>query len=1757
MSMRLSFCVKAATSLDADDLDTLTEGIEGYVQAGVGERQAEGAALADLRAAVNKDRAAVMALVREQHPDLFLARESAPELPAVTVAPGPKPKVYKTRADATVGDFELGQDADRQMSGMGDMFQNISRAPQTDSKAFRDWFGSSVVTESGKAGGKPLVVYHGSPHDIQEYKPNQGVIWFTNRKGLFKDGRNTFENATYLAIENPLDLYEARGAYDVATWREIFREQGLGDAADSLKFDSAIDADAEVRFGYLFANVDAELNGDTNIAKVLQDAGYDGILAPSEISETGTDKTFVVFRPDQIKSAIGNRGTFDPADPNIAREREAAYTSANGQQDGVSEPGATAGTEPATADAVRRAGGAVPSRFKALGIAADIQSAGSTALVGRTVRSADDLAELAQVYRDPRYETFRLFFTKGNEIVHATGVSARLPSMAPMIPKGVTQSQYVEMVQGDMARTGADGYYILHNHPSGDPTPSSADMQVTAWLGASVPGLRAHVVVNSGKYAVIDPGKGARVETKDFGPDLLLKASKPSPLLGAIIADPAGLAVIGKSVQRQGWVTLIGTSNNNKVRVVADAPSSILSGPSLVLAATLRRTMRMSGATNLSLVGSDADIASAPVRAALERGLLRDAVGENGRTMTERGIGGENNKAFVQTRGRFVREAGVATGTTAKGYPEFASGAVTIAFPQPTERFEVMPGPGQEVLSYAIMPGSGFDVLGHVELLVENGRPVALLDIEVYADKGRGQGVGRAVIETLLAANPDADLNISNIVDDARGFWERMGVPQQNLEQGAAYEGTLNWQTYTANIRQASSDTQGRGRGREQSAAGGPGARQGAARQGGEAGRVVPLFVSEREGAAYGAGAAPGRAAAGKVPADSAASSRSDSTARDVWDLVKSAKTPAQGRAAFLGMTESINRFNLWDKTIGTQLNMARKNKFFARVFEGFQQQQDDTAAFAIEAEAEAVDVLARMSGAKETFGSLKAAFSGERSKDLSAVSKAVFANIEGKTGVKQKVFTDTELARDYGLNERQIGQYRQARAAIDRSLDRYAQSLAVRIAQKFVGTEDITRAGLDETAEAVLGRIQAQRDELGAGEQDPEQDKQIEALDAAIEKIAEIQKTANDLKDAGYAPAMRFGDYAVTATRADGTVEFFKMVDSKLQANILRMRLRDEFPGAEITANAVDKESFKIFGGMSPDTVELFAKFMEVDKTDAFKEYIALATSSRSALKHMLERKGIAGFSENLPQVLAAFITSNSRAAARNINGAELADAMESVQKNARGDVSEQAAKLYQYMQNPTDDGAKIRGFMFAYFMGGSVASALVNITQPVMMTAPYLHQFAGNKIAGIMVRAGKTAATGETTNGALKAAMARAATEGVTDTHEYYQMMQEAEGASSVPGRAAMKAWGAMFGAAEKFNRAITFAAAYEVAQGMTPAQIKAAGASDAYSFAKRAVEETQGVYARHNRPTWARGTAGALLMTFKQFSIAYIEFFMRLPTKQKAIALALLVLMAGIEGLPFAEDLEDLIDTLGQKMGYATNSKKALRTAATAAIGEAGAQFALHGISGLSGVPMDVAGRLGMGSLIPGTKLFNPSVKDKGREVLDIAGAAGGLAKKALDAVDQADPSRAFPSAMANAAKAIEMFNTGQYRDTKGYRVKDTDTMDATMKLIGFQPQSVAAASRNITENMRDVDIVRRVESEIVGQWAEGIRSKDMEQVAAARQRLKDWNEDNPSLPIRVKMSQIVARVKASNLTRDERFMKTVPPEVRRKMLAEAAL
>ena len=141
---------------------------------------------------------------------------------------------------------------------------------QTQTEAFKKWFGDSKVVD---AEGNPLVVYHGTGGDFTVFdrsKSRRGNLgdgfYFTpdpNEAGAFA-GKSTFNKdggnliAAYISLKNPAIV---RGAY-----------------------------------------TGAEL------------AGHDGII---QIGDSGEIKTIVAFRPEQIKSAIGNNGNFDPNDGRI------------------------------------------------------------------------------------------------------------------------------------------------------------------------------------------------------------------------------------------------------------------------------------------------------------------------------------------------------------------------------------------------------------------------------------------------------------------------------------------------------------------------------------------------------------------------------------------------------------------------------------------------------------------------------------------------------------------------------------------------------------------------------------------------------------------------------------------------------------------------------------------------------------------------------------------------------------------------------------------------------------------------------------------------------------------------------------------------------------------------------------------------------------------------------------------------------------------------------------------------------------------------------------------------------------------------------------------------------------------------------------------------------------------------------------------------------------------------------------------------
>jgi predicted HicB family RNase H-like nuclease len=165
----------------------------------------------------------------------------------------------------------------------------------TDSPYFKKWFGKSKVVDEN---GEPLVVYHGS------IEPN--IQTFDLRKAVEVEGGIFFSDDIGVA-----DQYTYERAYG-----DIISDEPLGDVTEAyLSFQNPL----EYKLKPNQQIVDAvEM---TRAIKSAKEKGHDGLVVRNiddSIGMTGDiSDIYVAFSPEQIKSATGNRGTFDAGERNI------------------------------------------------------------------------------------------------------------------------------------------------------------------------------------------------------------------------------------------------------------------------------------------------------------------------------------------------------------------------------------------------------------------------------------------------------------------------------------------------------------------------------------------------------------------------------------------------------------------------------------------------------------------------------------------------------------------------------------------------------------------------------------------------------------------------------------------------------------------------------------------------------------------------------------------------------------------------------------------------------------------------------------------------------------------------------------------------------------------------------------------------------------------------------------------------------------------------------------------------------------------------------------------------------------------------------------------------------------------------------------------------------------------------------------------------------------------------------------------------
>lgn len=949
-------------------------------------------------------------------------------------------------------------------------------------------------------------------------------------------------------------------------------------------------------------------------------------------------------------------------------------------------------------------------------------------------------------------------------------------------------------------------------------------------------------------------------------------------------------------------------------------------------------------------------------------------------------------------------------------------------------------------------------------------------------------------------------------------------------------------------------------------------------------------------------------------------------------------------------------KLSWWHKTIGTMYNLAQRNPYFKPVFNSAEKFINDVSFYASKASEFAPRLLPQLDsirditksaiGAKDNEALSKPIFEGtllwgrdldgkavliedwrkkvmaaskqdrlQMLKDANRITPAQLQELAKMNNIQANrfingiideevnaglVWTDNELRSKFNLNDEQIGLYREFRAATDNSLDSMTRSDMLRRLGKDAAAieQQVMEAGT--LREAVFTIEQHINDLINDA---PKKEK---SLRNTLKDIKESQFRTNELMDKGYAPLSRFGQYTVDVVDKDGNREYFGMFESAYEARKMKAEM-DALYGNDdnftVTQGALSKEEFKLFAGVTPETAELFGEMMGLDATgdkaadDAFQEYLRRTKNNRSAMKRLIHRKGIKGYSEDVGRVLASFIYSNARHTSAALNMGNLDRSIQDIPKG-EGQLKDAAVKLAQYIKNPQEEGQLIRGWMFAQYLGGSIASAAVNLTQPIAVSFPYLSQFGGGvKAAAALNRASMDWAKAlknknrDHFEADLQKAIERAEADGTLSPQEVHNLLKQASGknplragdgtkvgdakalANNALSRVSL-AWGTLFSAAEQVNRRVTFVAAYRLA--------KAQGMADPVDFATKSIKETQFVYNKASRMNWGRGAVGGTLMTFKTYTVSYIELMHRLWTQgekgsqeraqgRKAVAIMMgtLFMLGGAGGLPFMEDAEDLIDGIGQIMGYNFSSKKARQDFLDAWVGETMADFIDGGISSVPGSPTDVSGRLGVGNLIPGTGIFKERTNNT-RDVLELAGPAGDFVGRVasgtrsiakgvvnLDDNDLKKGALEFaPVAVRNAVKGADMAVSGIYKDTKGYKVADVSPVDAAFKAIGFQPRDISKIQQANYLGQSATSYYNLRASNIRALWASGVVEGNAAKVADAKAAVKDWNAKNPDQKIVIRPTDIAKRVREMRMDKSERVTKLAPKSMRGQMAQDFA-
>lgn len=658
------------------------------------------------------------------------------------------------------------------------------------------------------------------------------------------------------------------------------------------------------------------------------------------------------------------------------------------------------------------------------------------------------------------------------------------------------------------------------------------------------------------------------------------------------------------------------------------------------------------------------------------------------------------------------------------------------------------------------------------------------------------------------------------------------------------------------------------------------------------------------------------------------------------------------------------------------------------------------------------------------------------------------------------------------------------------------------------------------------------------------------------------------------YFPLQRFGKYVVVAKNNKGEVLSVSRAETLSEAHKLREVLLTEYPGSNVLEPKLDKEFNAARDGVGRGFMTtLFNELgslglnaqRQTELEDILGQLYLKSLPDLSYAKHSIHRKGTAGFSQDARRAFAQNMFHGGSYLAKLRYKDQLEEMLDGMQKHANDEfnagkgydqrvaqqvieeMNKRHEKMMQANSHPLSTALTSLGFL--YYLGLSPASAAVNTLQTVLVAYPQMGAKWGyDKAGAALAKASDDFRKGVSIKGInpknwendiakiLKGdelkAYEEAVRRGVIDVTMAHDLAGIAQGEDSGVMwklRPIMRVASTLFHNAERFNREVTFIAAYRLGRDSGSMH------DQAFEQAMDSTYKGHFDYSSGNRPRIMQGNIAKVILLFKQFGQNMIYTLARTAHQslkgetpearreaQRALAgiIGMHTVFAGVMGLPLVGPILAMASMLGSDDDEPWDAEVAIRNWLADTFGQKTSEVLMKGASRFG--PADLSGRVGINNLLL------PDVQDglEGKDFSDAMVMSGlgpvvGILTntfKGLAEIGQGHGMRGVetmsPVFLRSPLRSIRYATEGA-QDKTGVMIKDdVGMLSLAAQAVGFSPSEVRLATEGRSAIYSHTKRLDKRRTELMNDYVRAIQRDDMDGQKEIWAEIQTFNQKNPS-------------------------------------------